>query len=326
MICMKSRPRGTLQQEFQDHVLKADDRVGFIVKELKPYADAYETVTGASYESTDGSGEVNKYLRCLNQLDNFDWIPPAMAFYRRNQRPRSCSFASFETWNDWPMQCSSYGRTLIGVLPYTLTSCAPSIKRRTSMAFRRPFNSRPKKYRTFCVRWTAPSAPSRECAGPCFCALIRYWQTGAPDMSIQPITVEHVLPRKPERNSQWLIDFPDDEERAEWTDRLANLVLLSRTKNSSALNHDFERKKREYFQRGGVVTFALTTQVLSETEWTPEVLQRRQRELINALKKEWRLEEATPLQPRKDSQDKGVVTNPIHEQTRQLVGTRSDPR
>ena len=121
------------------------------------------------------------------------------------------------------------------------------------------------------------------------------------------ITVEHVLPRNPERNSQWLRDFPDDEERAEWTDKLGNLVLLSRTKNIRALNYDFSRKKKEYFQRGGVATFALTTQVLAEDEWTPAVLRRRQRQLINALKKEWRLEVATPSRLPK-SRERSVFT------------------
>ena len=57
------------------------------------------------------------------------------------------------------------------------------------------------------------------------------------------------------------MNFPDEEERTKWTDRLANLVLLSRTRNSNAQNYDFECIKGEYFQRGGVVTFALTSQV-----------------------------------------------------------------
>ena len=117
------------------------------------------------------------------------------------------------------------------------------------------------------------------------------------------VTIEHVLPRNPERNSQWLRNFPDEEERTEWTDRLANLVLLSRTKNSSAQNYDFDRKKREYFQRRRVVTFALTSQVLAESEWTPKVLERRQGKLIDVLKKEWRLEGATPSRPVHNSRE-----------------------
>ena len=70
---------------------------------------------------------------------------------------------------------------------------------------------------------------------------------------------------------------------------LANLVLLSRRKNASASNWDFGRKKTEYFQRGGVAPFALTAQVLNESDWTPVVLERRQKKLVDSLRKEWRL-------------------------------------
>ena len=58
----------------------------FVDAVLEPYADAYQTVTGASYQSTGDSENVNKYLYYLNCLDNFDWIPPAMAFYKHNYR------------------------------------------------------------------------------------------------------------------------------------------------------------------------------------------------------------------------------------------------
>lgn len=57
----------------------------------------------------------------------------------------------------------------------------------------------------------------------------------SPDTRLQTpsqISVEHVLPQTPESNSQWCRDFTL-EERATWTDRLGNLVLLSRRKNSS---------------------------------------------------------------------------------------------
>ena len=74
-----------------------------------------------------------------------------------------------------------------------------------------------------------------------------------------------------------------------WTHRLANLVLLSRQKNTQAQNFDFERKKQEYFQRKGVAAFALTSQVLNKAEWTPDVLENRQSDLIRRLESEWRL-------------------------------------
>ncbi|MYD94024.1 MAG: HNH endonuclease [Chloroflexi bacterium] len=104
------------------------------------------------------------------------------------------------------------------------------------------------------------------------------------------VSIEHVLPQNPKSGSKWLEWFPDEEIRNHWTHRLANLVLLSRRKNSQANNRDFNYKKTAYFMRGGVSPFALTTQVINEDKWTPDVLERRQEYLINKLKKEWRLD------------------------------------
>lgn len=47
------------------------------------------------------------------------------------------------------------------------------------------------------------------------------------------ITVEHVLPQNPAPTSLWKVRFTD-EPREYWTHRIANLVLLNRTKNSQA--------------------------------------------------------------------------------------------
>jgi hypothetical protein len=83
------------------------------------------------------------------------------------------------------------------------------------------------------------------------------------------------------------MDF-STSERAQWTHRLANLVLLSRTKNAQAQNFDFVTKKEKYLKRG-VVTFSITTEVLGQNAWTPELLEKRQAELLGLLTAEWRL-------------------------------------
>ena len=103
------------------------------------------------------------------------------------------------------------------------------------------------------------------------------------------ITVEHVLPQSPKGDSDWVADFSEDE-RAHWTHRMANLVLLNRAKNSEAQRFDFAEKKSRYFTgRTGVAIFALTTGVLQEESWTPRVLARRQETLIDLLADEWDL-------------------------------------
>ena len=70
---------------------------------------------------------------------------------------------------------------------------------------------------------------------------------------------------------------------------MSNLVLLSRQKNSSASNYDFQLKKEKYFNKP-VSTFALTVQVLKEQEWTPEIVKAKQRYLLEELKRVWQID------------------------------------
>jgi hypothetical protein len=109
---------------------------------------------------------------------------------------------------------------------------------------------------------------------------------GVASYDYQVVTVEHILPQKPAEGSIWF----ESSEREKYVHRIGNLALLSRRKNSQVQNWDFEKKKKKYFAVDkGISPFALTTQILQETEWTPAVILLRQEELIQTLRKLWRL-------------------------------------
>jgi hypothetical protein len=104
------------------------------------------------------------------------------------------------------------------------------------------------------------------------------------------VTVEHVMPQNPKPDSEWLEIFDDDVDRIDWTHRLANLVLLTRAKNSQASNWDFDTKKDRYFStRAGVASFKLTTTVLKEKRWDRNTLEERQELLLRKLADLWHL-------------------------------------
>jgi hypothetical protein len=106
---------------------------------------------------------------------------------------------------------------------------------------------------------------------------------GGAKYDYQTITVEHVLPQSPPAGSKWITWFPDVYNRLMLVHRLGNLALLTRKKNSAASNFEFDKKKQSYFAQGGVSPFVLTTQVLSQTEWTPPIVATRQKELLALL-------------------------------------------
>ena len=114
---------------------------------------------------------------------------------------------------------------------------------------------------------------------------------GAATYTPATLTIEHVLPQTPKEGGQWLEWWPDEDERKLWTHKIANLVPLPRPKNSEAQNYEFEVKKDKYFKsrKTGTSSYALTTAVLSEHDWKPETVKRRQAELLQRFKMNWEL-------------------------------------
>lgn len=64
----------------------------------------------------------------------------------------------------------------------------------------------------------------------------------------ETISVEHILPQTPDSKSQWVSDFTE-LDREKWTNRLGNLILLSRRKNTAQGNLDYQQKKEKYFKK-----------------------------------------------------------------------------
>ncbi len=288
MIYMKDKARGTLNDEFRAGVLdKLYDEV-FIDDVLEPFTDAYNAVARTAYEGPK-SEKINLYLNHLGRLDNSDWIPPAMAFYDRNKGDgglllqfvrhlERLAYGMFIIRANVTERINRYARLLSAIeqgdelffddAPLQLTS-----------------DERSKVVSNL----NGDIYLSKRVRMPLLLRLDGLLAAAGATYDHSIVTVEHVLPQNPQSESEWCSWFSDSAERDYWTHRIANLVLLSRRKNSRAGNYDFERKKQVYFQRNGITPFVLTSQVIDEGEWTPDVLERRQKQLINVLRSEWSL-------------------------------------
>ena len=293
MIGLKTKLRRTLQADFSEHVLKNTTGPDFIGDTLEPYADVYEILRSASYVSTQDAEEVNRYLAYLGRLDNFDWIPPAMLFFRQNL-DNHCQLVGFAK----DLERLAYGLFIRRANVNERISRYAQVMRGIERGDDLSNPASPLQVSDWEKRelldllddnvyyWVAVA---RRVLLLRLDSLVAEPGAGA-RYDHKRITVEHVLPQNPRADSEWTASFPKEEDRYYWTHRLANLVILSRRKNSLASNWDFERKKKEYFQHKGVSLFALTTQVINESRWTPDVLERRQSNLISALTREWRLD------------------------------------
>lgn len=288
MIIQKRKGDVNLKDEYGTIFSEMDGKY-FIDEVLIPYSEIYlGLIDYQTYYSHDLP--MMKQLHMMNRIDNADWITLAMYYIRH------------------------HNSKIVEFLQRLETFAA------TSMILRRNFNWRMSKYpailkemdrgvdvfselSTLELSNTDREELIRLLNGDVYTdlkdtakkyVLLRLdglLTTGQPFYNHSVITVEHVLPQTPKEGSKWLEDFQHPEN---YVHKLGNLVLLTRAKNSQARNFDFQKKKTSYFQAvGGVTSFALTSQVIQQSDWTPEIVEQRQQQLVQILIDAWGLNKKT---------------------------------
>ncbi len=294
MIYRRAKPQGTLLKEFRDNVWPGPTekmrKAQWLIDEvIIPCAEAFASIKDMDYESIRLAEQVNGLFKWLNQIDNSDWLPPAILYLSKNKNQPELLvrfFADLERLAAALMllranvnkRIERYGRLLT------------AIENNDDL-----FASNSPLQLTDREQKEIVQALDGDLYGSWYCryVLLRLDEAigdGAATFNYPIISIEHVLQQSPAPNSIWVSLFADKEKREEYVHRLGNLVLLSRKKNAAAQNYDFDKKKKLYFSTGGVASFRLTTQVIHEEKWTPEVIERRQRELLAKLKEIWRLD------------------------------------
>jgi len=291
MIYRKAKPQGTLLSEFREHVSKGADAANLVDSVILPMAAVFDELVQATYTSQLQAEYVNESLKWLGRPEFSDWVPPAIAFSvrYRNQPLMMRSFLADLERIGYSMLVRRIGANDRIERFSRLTQ---AVEEGVDLA-----NENSPLQLTLVERQRTLEAlngrvyenmPARACA----LLLVRLDAlVGAEGVShdYSVLSVEHVLPQNPKVSSKWMAWFPDNEQREALTNKLGNLALLSRRKNSAAQNFEFEKKKTAYFMKDGVVPFALTTQVLQHSTWNPTVVEARQAELIRRLSEQWRL-------------------------------------
>ena len=292
MIYRKAKPKGTLIKEFKDHLAEVEEPTKLIDKVVLPMKRAYAELLDASYESAGDATSVNDHMRWLNRLAFTDWVPPALTFFvqfRQDQEAMKSFFEDLERLA-YAMLVSKAGINE-RIDRFSKLTAAIEAGRDLSSG-ESPLHLSPSEQARVYTHLGGPFYESlaARARSAILLRLDAFLSDGSAEYEYQTVTVEHVLPQTPPAGSQWLDWFPEEDDRVSWVHRIGNLALLTRKKNSAASNYDFERKKKEYFFRKGISPFVITTQVLDKPEWTPDVVQQRQADLLGIFEKRWRLE------------------------------------
>jgi hypothetical protein len=290
MIYRKAKLRETALNEFHKHIQPQKEPQKFVDEILKPYSDSLEIIKTATYQSDKGAETVNSLFRWLNQIDNFDWVPPAILYLSQNrhspdklkqfftdlERLAAGLMISRADIND---RIERYGRLLTAIE-----------EKADLYANDSPLQLAPDEATQVMKTLNGDLYLIKRIRQYVLLRLDSALAQGEATYDYPIISVEHVLPQNLSKGSVWIKWFPVEEERTQYTHRIGNLALLSRKKNAQAQNYDFDKKKEGYFATSkGVSPFALTTQVLQKAEWTPAIINQRQKELLQKLKTLWRL-------------------------------------
>ena len=293
MIKTKIKAKKSLQEEFYKYVLpdiNASTAIDFIENTLEPYADAYSAIKNSQYIGTSGVDEVNDILRWLNRIDNSDWVPVAMLYYVKHKNnanamnqflrrlERLAAYMRATSW-DVSHRIERYAKVLDDIenaddtgygssIELTATEIAEFLDRLNSDIYKMVSNKR----------------------NYLILRLDSFVSDGAAKYDSKVLTIEHVLPQTITPGSKWEANWPDAAERDQWLHKIGNILPLSKRKNSQAQNYEFDVKKEKYFKgKSGTASYALTSQVLSYSEWTPAVVKKRQENLIEVYKRNWDL-------------------------------------
>ena len=213
---------------------------------LYSYYHTYQEVFDTDHSVVTGDYEITNYLKLMETGFGADyWIAPVLDYYRKYRRRGFVAFLKAldrKLSADW------------------ITAAPPTVRMENVNAILREIEASQDsaallQSKTFTInksdfeRVINGDIYGRSFAKYLLLKLDLIYRGSSTPMIPQAIaSIEHILPRNPSADSQWVKDF-SAAEREEWTNKLGNLVLISRRKNTAQGNRDYVEKKEKYFEK-----------------------------------------------------------------------------
>lgn len=293
MIVMKTKAKKSLLDEFKENVLTKYSPKVLIDKVIEPYADCYADIKSGTYKSSQNASDINALFMWLNKTENSDWIPPTILFMN-----------SYKNDSDFILWFCKKIERLAAYLHITGKDVNERIERYASVLFEieakpnankdNPITSveltDDEKAKFISVLDGEVYNLTSKRRNYLILRLDSFLSDGGASYNPKILTIEHVLPQTVAASSYWAKKWGNEDDRKFWLHRIANLVPLTRRKNSEAQNYDFDVKKTKYFYSSkGISSYALTSQVLATQDWTLDIVKGRQENLMRIFKDKWEL-------------------------------------
>lgn len=275
-ILVKDKPRLSLIQEFEDKIYNPKEKEKITGKKkpvllhrgretfelIERYLNHYHVLLdGQSYDKI-GNFEFDNLMKVmLNGLPATDWMPPLLRYFDKFQYDNILDFLRLldnKFSADWINQESPTDRIEAMNRVIKIIDDAKDGKDVISSGC---FNIDSEKF----IRLIDGSIYGRRFARYLLMKLDFLCTVHHQRMNFGTLSVEHILPQHPDEGSEWVANF-SPEERMEWTDKLGNLVLITRHTNSKLGRLDYQDKKRKYFEKY-IDTCPNSLRVLKNEKW-----------------------------------------------------------
>ena len=292
-IFTMEKAKKNLLDEFRSFVIPETTPKSLIDDYLEPYTLAYMKLKNCAYTSTRNAEEINDLLYWLNKCNNYDWMPPAILFMTMHPDD-----SDYLLWFIRKLErLSSYLQVTAQDVNHRMARykfVLAELKERPNSSLSDPVQNielteweKEEFLRTLNGEiYTMPATRRNYIIQ----RLDSFVSDGGATYNTKLFTIEHVLPQNPSAGSEWFDLWPEAKDRQYWLNRIANLVPLTRQRNSAAQNYDFKTKKEKYFvSKSGTSSYQLTTQVLQTDNWAPDVVKHRQKDMLDVFSQKWDL-------------------------------------
>jgi uncharacterized protein with ParB-like and HNH nuclease domain len=305
-ILVKDKARLSLLQEFEEKIYNPKEKEKStgqkkpaLLKKgkdtfqlLERYLKHYNAILGGgNYDNTGGSFAFDNLVKVmLMGLPSTDWVPPLLCYFDKFGHVRIHDFLTKldnQFSADWIVQYTPTDRI---ENMNTVIKAVEAVSSPDELLANDCFTIDSDNFR----RALDVAVYGRRFTRYLLLKLDYFYSDPAHRMVFETLSVEHVLPQTPEASSQWKRDFTE-EQRNSLTDKLGNLVLISRAKNSSQGRLDYKLKKSKYFENS-IDTCPNSLRVLRYENWTPVELEANHKTVVGKILQHYGISDQTVAQ------------------------------
>ena len=266
------------------------DRAGgvrtFLSEQLPRYAHALRSIFANAVDVGPASADVNRRIRMMKQVEEWDWAPAAIAFLAEHSGEHERARRFFQALDRFTFACElsvidkrqqegRYARAVKHVGDDKLLFGPRGALELTENEQTRFFATLNRSRKRDRLRRL----------------LLMRLEAALPNGHLlemtDDITVEHVLPKS--GGAWWNERFPDQVRRTEASNLLGNLVLITYAQNALADIKPYPEKRKIFFNTPGAPIHQLTRDLVGIEDWTLHAIEERHERLVRILCEDWGL-------------------------------------